>query len=114
MKNISQAIEGEKLTSGSRLLQNHVEKHDNYFVKKFREAGFLFMGHTNSPEFGLKNITEPTLYGPTRNPWNPAYSPGGSSGGLQQLLPLVLSQWQEQATAAVQSAYLHPLAGWSD
>ncbi|MDM8102077.1 MULTISPECIES: amidase family protein [Oceanobacillus] len=98
MKNISQAIEGEKLTSGSRLLQNHVEKRDNYFVKKFREAGFLFMGHTNSPEFGLKNITEPTLYGPTRNPWNPAYSPGGSSGG---------------AAAAIASGVV-PMAGASD
>lgn len=98
MKNISQAIEGEKLTSGSQLLRNQVEKHDNYFVKKFREAGFLFMGHTNSPEFGLKNITEPKLYGPTRNPWNPAYSPGGSSGG---------------AAAAIASGVI-PMAGASD
>lgn len=98
MKNISQAIEGEKLTSGSQLLKNQVEKHDNYFVKKFREAGFLFMGHTNSPEFGLKNITEPKLYGPTRNPWNPAYSPGGSSGG---------------AAAAIASGVV-PVAGASD
>ncbi|MCT1904323.1 amidase [Oceanobacillus sojae] len=98
MKNISQSIEGEKLTSGSKLLQNQVEKHDNYFVKKFRDAGFLFMGHTNSPEFGLKNITEPKLYGPTRNPWNRAYSPGGSSGG---------------AAAAVASGVI-PVAGASD
>ncbi|WP_339285028.1 amidase [Oceanobacillus sp. FSL K6-3682] len=98
MKNISQSIEGEKLTSGSKLLQSHVEKHDNYFVKKFRDAGFLFMGHTNSPEFGLKNITEPKLYGPTRNPWDQAYSPGGSSGG---------------AAAAVASGVI-PIAGASD
>ncbi|MFD1413391.1 amidase family protein [Oceanobacillus jeddahense] len=98
MKNISQAIEGEKLTSGSQLLQDQVQKHDNYFVKMFREAGFLFMGHTNSPEFGLKNITEPKLYGPTRNPWNPAYSPGGSSGG---------------AAAAIASGII-PVAGASD
>lgn len=71
MKNISQSIEGEKLTSGSKLLQNHVEKHDNYFVKKFRDAGFLFMGHTNSPEFGLKNITEPKLYEADKKPLGP-------------------------------------------
>ncbi|WP_080873428.1 amidase family protein [Oceanobacillus timonensis] len=98
MKNISQAIEGEKLTSGSKLLQTQVQKHDSYFVKKFREAGFLFMGHTNNPEFGLKNITEPKLYGPTRNPWNTAYSPGGSSGG---------------AAAAIASGVI-PVAGASD
>ncbi|GIO25259.1 amidase [Oceanobacillus sp. J11TS1] len=98
MKNVSQSIEGEKLTSGSQLLQEQVAKHDNYFVKKFRDAGFLFMGHTNTPEFALKNITEPKLYGPTRNPWNPAYSPGGSSGG---------------AAAAVASGVV-PMAGASD
>ncbi len=56
------------------------------------------MGHTNSPEFGLKNITEPKLYGPTRNPWDQAYSPGGSSGG---------------AAAAVASGVI-PIAGASD
>ncbi|MBT2600605.1 MULTISPECIES: amidase family protein [unclassified Oceanobacillus] len=81
MKNISQAIEGEPMSSGSKLLKDATYKHDNYFVKKFREAGFLFMGHTNTPEFGLKNITEPELYGATHNPWNTLYSPGGSSGG---------------------------------
>ena len=81
MKNISQSIEGEPITSGSKLLKENISKFDSYFVKKFREAGFLFLGHTNSPEFGLKNITEPEMYGATRNPWNPEYSPGGSSGG---------------------------------
>ncbi|MFD1066856.1 amidase family protein [Oceanobacillus locisalsi] len=98
MKNLSQAVEGEKLTSGSKLLQTQVQKQDTYFVKRFREAGFLFMGHTNSPEFGLKNITEPKHYGPTRNPWNPSYSPGGSSGG---------------AAAAIASGVI-PVAGASD
>ena len=56
------------------------------------------LGQTNAPEFGFKNITDPTLYGPTRNPWNPAYSAGGSSGG---------------AAAAVASG-MFPIAGASD
>ncbi|BAC12667.1 6-aminohexanoate-cyclic-dimer hydrolase [Oceanobacillus iheyensis HTE831] len=98
MKNISQAIEGEPMSSGSKLLKDVTYKHDNYFVKKFREAGFLFMGHTNTPEFGLKNITEPQLYGATHNPWNTLHSPGGSSGG---------------AAAAIASGVV-PLAGASD
>ena len=57
-----------------------------------------FVGHTNTPEFGLKNISEPELYGPSRNPWDPDYSPGGSSGG---------------AAAAVASGIV-PMAGASD
>jgi len=98
LKNISQALQNEPLTSGAKLLSKSVADHDSYFVKKLREAGFLFIGHTNTPEFGLKNITEPELYGATRNPWNPDYSPGGSSGG---------------SAAAIASGIV-PLAGASD
>jgi len=98
LKNISQSLEGEPLTSGSKVLRSVIAKHDNYFVKKFRDAGFRFIGHTNTPEFGLKNITEPELYGPTRNPWHTDFSPGGSSGG---------------SAAAIASGIV-PLAGASD
>lgn len=98
LKNISQALAGEPLTSGSVLLKESKAEGDSHFVHRMKEAGFLFLGHTNSPEFGLKNITEPKLYGPSRNPWNPAYSPGGSSGG---------------SAAAVASGIV-PLAGASD
>ncbi|MEC5425650.1 amidase [Virgibacillus sp. C22-A2] len=98
LKNISQALKGESLTSGSKLLKSTIADQDSNLVKKIREAGFRFIGHTNTPEFGLKNISEPELYGPTRNPWNPDYSPGGSSGG---------------AAAAIASGIV-PLAGASD
>ncbi|RDW20176.1 amidase [Oceanobacillus arenosus] len=98
LKNISQSVEGEPLTSGSKLLTSSISKHDSYFVKRLRDLEFLFLGHTNAPEFGLKNITEPELYGPTRNPWNLEYSPGGSSGG----------------SAAAIAAGVVPLAGASD
>lgn len=98
LKNISQALKDEPLTSGSRLLKTAVSDHDSNLVRKLREAGFLFIGHTNTPEFGLKNITEPETHGPTRNPWNTAYSPGGSSGG---------------SAAAIASGIV-PLAGASD
>jgi len=81
LKNLSQSIAGELLTSSSKLMKDTVSQRDANFVSKLREAGFLFMGHTNTPEFGLKNITEPELYGPTRNPWNTNHSSGGSSGG---------------------------------
>jgi amidase len=98
LKDISQAIEGERLTSGSRLFKDNIAKRDSNFVARLREAGLLFIGQTNTPEFGLKNITEPEIYGVTRNPWNFAFSPGGSSGG----------------SAAAVAAGIVPIAGASD
>ncbi|CAI6052755.1 6-aminohexanoate-cyclic-dimer hydrolase [Paenibacillus sp. JJ-100] len=98
LKDISQSLEGEKLTSGSRLFSEHRALRNSNFVTRLQEAGFIVIGHTNTPEFGLKNITEPQLHGPTRNPWNVNHSPGGSSGG---------------AAAAVASGIV-PLAGASD
>ncbi|WP_100012554.1 amidase [Lentibacillus sediminis] len=98
LKNISQSLKGEPMTSGSRLLSGTIARQDSHFVKKFREAGFSILGHTNTPEFGLKNITEPEISGQTGNPWNNAYSPGGSSGG----------------SAAAVAAGVVPLAGASD
>ncbi|TRM11550.1 amidase [Lentibacillus cibarius] len=81
LKNLSQSLAGEPMTSSSRLLKGTVSEKDAHYVRRLREAGLLIMGHTNTPEFGLKNITEPELYGPSRNPWNTNHSPGGSSGG---------------------------------
>ncbi|TDQ40861.1 amidase [Aureibacillus halotolerans] len=98
LKNLSHRLEGEKITSGARLFRDNVASKHSYFVKECQQAGFQMLGHTNTPEFGLKNITEPELYGPSRNPWNHAYSPGGSSGG---------------AAAAVAGGIV-PLAGASD
>jgi amidase len=54
---------------------------DSWLVARYRRAGFAFLGRTNTPEFGILPITEPHAYGPTRNPYNLAHSPGGSSGG---------------------------------
>jgi len=98
LKDISQAIGGEPLTSGALLMRNHIAKRDSNYVARIRGGGFIPLGHTNTPEFGLKNITESVLHGPARNPWNPEYSPGGSSGG---------------AAAAVASGIV-PAAGASD
>ncbi len=55
--------------------------HDSYLVEKFRAAGFISIGKTNTLEFGLNVTTEPASYGPSRNPWNTEHSTGGSSGG---------------------------------
>jgi amidase len=54
---------------------------DTYLAQRFREAGFVTVGKTNTPELGILPTTEPEAYGATRNPWNPDHSAGGSSGG---------------------------------
>ncbi|MBT2583265.1 amidase family protein [Planococcus sp. ISL-109] len=98
LKNISQALAGERLSAGSKLLEDFRPAQDSHFVSRLKAAGLISVGHTNTPEFGLKNISEPELFGPTRNPWNVQHSPGGSSGG---------------AAAAVASGIV-PVAGASD
>src|SRR5262249_5007135 len=74
---------GDPYHAGMRLLRDlgWVEPHDTYLVARFRAAGFVFLGKTNVPELGPLPTTEPEAYGPTRNPWDPTRSPGGSSGG---------------------------------
>jgi amidase len=58
-----------------------IAEEDSYTAAKLRAAGFVLVGRTNTPELGLMPTTEPEAYGPTRNPWNPDHSTGGSSGG---------------------------------
>ncbi|NMO14343.1 amidase [Pyxidicoccus fallax] len=66
---------------GSRLGQGLVFPHDSALMARFKRAGLVLLGRTNTPEFGNNATTEPVLHGPTRNPWNLEHSPGGSSGG---------------------------------
>ena len=54
---------------------------DSELVRRYKQAGLVIFGKTNTPEFGMALTTESELYGPCRNPWNRAFSTGGSSGG---------------------------------
>ena len=81
LKDLLGDLAGVPQTMGSRACQNFIPARDSELVKRYRKAGLVFLGKTNTPEFGLLGVTEPELHGPTRNPWNPDHTPGGSSGG---------------------------------
>lgn len=80
-KDLTVAVRGLPLTQGSRLLRGRTAPSDSETAARLRASGFAFLGRTNSPEFGITPTTEPLAYGPTRNPWDPSFSAGGSSGG---------------------------------
>lgn len=83
LKDIACASAGDPQHQGTRFLKDArwVEEHDSAVTRRIREAGFVILGRTNTPEFGNAITTEPEAYGPTRNPWNIEHSTGGSSGG---------------------------------
>lgn len=81
VKDLGILIEGSPTGMGSRLFQDLVSPADDELMTRFRRAGLVALGKTNTPELGLNVVTEPVAHGPTRNPWRPDLTPGGSSGG---------------------------------
>lgn len=81
IKDLHAPVAGMPLTHGSRLFAGDIHNFDSETVARLRRAGFVILGRTASPEFGMSASTEPALTGPTRNPWNLAHIAGGSSGG---------------------------------
>lgn len=98
LKDFGAQYAGAPHTSGSRALRHFVPAEDAELVRRWQAAGINILGKTNTPEFALMGVTEPALFGPARNPWNLAHTPGGSSGGA----------------AAVVAAGIVPLAGAGD
>ena len=82
VKDLGVNVAGSVTTNGCRLFADGPPAQaDSEMVARFRRAGLVLVGRTNSPEFGLEPTTEPVLHGPTISPHDPARSPGGSSGG---------------------------------
>ncbi len=81
LKDLGVSYAGVSTSRGSRLFQDAVPDFDSELVKRYKNAGLVIFGKTNTPEFGLTVTTEPTLFGPCRNPWSLEHSTGGSSGG---------------------------------
>jgi len=98
VKDLLATIAGEPTASGNRLLADVRMPRDSEMVRRYRAAGLVMVGRTNTPELGLTPYTEPAAFGATRNPWSLTHSPGGSSGG----------------SAAAVAARLVPIAGGGD
>lgn len=74
-------VSGMRRESGTRLRAGYIANSDAPLVARLREAGAIVLGVTNTPELLMAWETDNLLYGPTNNPWDPARTPGGSSGG---------------------------------
>ncbi|MDG1844972.1 MAG: amidase [Acidimicrobiales bacterium] len=83
LKDLRTSSANEPMHLGNKALKemNYISPIESDLARRYREAGFIVIGRTNTPEFGLVGTTEPESYGPSRNPWNTEYGTGGSSGG---------------------------------
>ena len=81
LKDLIAEYKGAPFHEGSRAVKGYFSKIDSELVKRQKAGGLVIVGKTNAAEFGALPTTEPILYGPTHNPWDPSLTPGGSSGG---------------------------------
>ena len=81
VKDLNTWVADVPAVNGSRAFRDFVPAQDSVLVSRLRNAGLVILGKTNTPEFGLNICTSPTLFGPTRNPFDTQRSAGGSSGG---------------------------------
>jgi amidase len=81
LKDLAEPQKGLPERMGSRALRDHTATETAWTVERYQAAGLIILGRTNTPEFGNHCATEPSLFGPTLNPWSADVSPGGSSGG---------------------------------
>lgn len=81
LKDLRAQYAGVPTTSGSQFFTDYTPARDSELVARYKKAGLVIFGKTNTPSFGCCPSTEGALNGPTRNPWDTKYSAGGSSGG---------------------------------
>ncbi len=77
----NRAVQGLRLTYGCSLMAEYVADYDHNITRRLKDAGFIVVGSTTLPEYGILPVSEARLFGPTRNPWDLERTPGGSSGG---------------------------------
>ncbi|MGE0743067.1 MAG: amidase [Hyphomonadaceae bacterium] len=81
IKDLGVRVKGWPRTSASRFAAIDADAEDSTLITRYRAAGVVLVGKTNTPEFGIPGVTTSAKLGPCRNPWNPDHISGGSSGG---------------------------------
>src|SRR5689334_6583853 len=81
IKDLGAQVKGWPRTSGSNFAQVAADAEDSELVRRYRQAGVVLVGKSNTPEFGIPGVTNSERLGACRNPWNPDHISGGSSGG---------------------------------
>jgi len=81
IKDLGVRVKGWPRTSASRFARIAADNEDSELITRYRAAGVVMAGKTNTPEFGIPGVTTSALLGPCRNPWNTDHISGGSSGG---------------------------------
>jgi amidase len=77
----NRTVKGLRLTYGCSLMKDFIAEDDHNVTRRLKQAGFIVVGTTTLPEYGILPTSEARLFGPTRNPWDLQRTPGGSSGG---------------------------------
>src|SRR3954451_7586328 len=77
----NRAMAGRRLTNAAEFLGDFRPEYDHNVVRRIRDAGFVIVGTTRTPEWSILPWINTKRFGPTRNPWDPARTSGGSSGG---------------------------------
>ncbi len=81
MKDLGRRVAGWPCSNGSTFAMPGPAAEDSVLVRRYRDAGLVLLGATNTPEFGIPGVTHSERLGLCKSPWNVAHTPGGSSGG---------------------------------
>lgn len=112
IKDINTPVQGWPMSNGTAWMADRISPADDPIVTRYRTAGLVLFGKTNTPEFGITGTTEGKHLGPCRSPWNPGHITGGSSGGGRRpRLPPASCRWRMRATGSARSASRPPAAG---
>jgi amidase len=104
-------VKGLPMSMGSPIMKDFIAPADAIFVERLRQAGVIFIGKTNTPEFGLGSHTYNPVHGVTHNPWSPGLSAGGSTGGGAVALAL---RMLPTADGSDYGGSLRNPAGWNN